>query len=340
MQCARALVVGAVAVALSSDARGATFVGPTPYLSQADSPFLPGGGFQFEDFEDSALNTPGVTASTGSAIGPGGLTDSVDADDGAIDGSGTAGHSFFSGAGSTGIRFTFDPGTLPTAAGIVWTDGEGEITFEAFDALGASLGTVGPVAAGTGVSGQTDEDRLFGVYEAGGISAILLSNTAGGIEVDHLQYGAATLAATTTTSTTTIASTTSTTLPNGCASVPSGPTFASLNCRLSALIAQVSAATELGTPRQTKISNALAKAKLRKEGAESKCAESKLLAVKGQIAKAVLRIVGAKKTLGQQGARRDVPAPLREELVATLEGLQSDLRTLRKSVSCPGDVTD
>jgi len=337
------LLVGALTVGLPGAGHGATLVGPTPYLSQTDSPFVPAGTFHLEDFEDNALNTPGVTPSAGSVAAPSSITDSVDLDDGALDGFGTAGHSFFASPGSTGIRFTFDAGvlgTFPTAAGIVWTDGEGTTSFEAFDALGASLGTVGPEAiAGPSITGETDEDRFFGVYEAGGISAIFISNTAGGIEVDHLQYGAATLATGTTTTTTTADSTTTTTLPGACASVPSGPTFESLNCRLAALIAQVAASTEIGTPRQSRISNNLTKAKLRKEGAETRCAESKTLGVKGQLVKAILRVVGARKALSSPGARTTIPASLREGLVAALSDLQVDLRTLRRNVRCPDDVT-
>ena len=34
------------------------------------------------------------------------------------------------------------------------------------------------------------EDRFFGVQFAGGIRSITISNSAGGIEVDHIQYGA------------------------------------------------------------------------------------------------------------------------------------------------------
>jgi hypothetical protein len=150
-------------------------------------------GFFLETFEDGALNTPGVTASTGSVIGPGGLTDSVDADDGVIDGSGTNGHSFFAIPGSTGITFTFDATALsglPTRVGIVWTDGEGTTTFEAFGPGGVPLGQIGPVAIADGsVTGTTAEDRFFGVIHTAGISSIRISNTVGGIEVDHLQYG-------------------------------------------------------------------------------------------------------------------------------------------------------
>ncbi len=42
---------------------GFTFLGPTPYLSAADSPFaeyLDGPDFYLEDFEDGELNTLGI----------------------------------------------------------------------------------------------------------------------------------------------------------------------------------------------------------------------------------------------------------------------------------------
>lgn len=176
-------------------AGGGTFTGPTPYLSTANSPFLAdinAGMVHVEDFECGTLTVPGVTIGGGSIIGPGGLTDSVDADDGAIDGSGTNGRSVF-GSGTPGITFTFSAvtlGALPTRVGIVWTDGEGTTSFEAFDSVGGSLGTIGPVAIADGsFVGTTADDNFFGVTFAGGISEIRISNTSGGIEVDHLQYG-------------------------------------------------------------------------------------------------------------------------------------------------------
>jgi hypothetical protein len=194
------LAFGLVLLLASSHAfaGGGTFTGPTPYLSTADSPFLAGinaGQVYLENFECGFLNVPGVTLSDGVVIPPGfeGLIDSVDADDGVIDGSGLNGHSLFTGGGGTGITFTFNQTTLgafPTQVGIVWTDGGGDATFEAFDAMGASLGTIGPIAIGDGSnSGTTAEDRFFGVTFAGGISAIRISNNGGGLEVDHLQYG-------------------------------------------------------------------------------------------------------------------------------------------------------
>jgi hypothetical protein len=141
--------------------------------------------------EDGLFDLPGVQANVGQVIGPGGLTDSVDCDDGVIDGSGTNGRSYFHSPGATGITFTFDPivlRRLPTAVGVVWTDGAGTITFEAFDENGDSLGTRSGMHATSGFTGQTDEDRFYGVTHAAGISSIHISNTSGGIEIDHLQY--------------------------------------------------------------------------------------------------------------------------------------------------------
>ncbi len=177
----------------------AQLLGPTPYLSFNDSPFN-GGSFSYfylENFEDHLFNVPGVTASEGSGVtsvvfGPD-IHDSVDADDGVIDGFGLKGDSFFSSYGGDGITFRFNAGVLgalPTHAGIVWTDGSGaSIAFEAFDENGASLGTVIGNHSDGSFSGQTAEDRFYGVVRADGVSAIKISNVGGGIEVDHLQYG-------------------------------------------------------------------------------------------------------------------------------------------------------
>jgi hypothetical protein len=168
------------------------------YAVAGDSPFA-GLGFSYfylENFEDHLFNVPGVLANSGGVasvvFGPT-IHDSIDLDDGALDGSGLQGDDYFSASGATGITFTFDAavlGALPTHAGIVWTDGEGATSFEAFDNNGVSLGTIGPVGIADGsVAGTTTDDRFFGAVNANGISAIRISNNGGGIEVDHLQYG-------------------------------------------------------------------------------------------------------------------------------------------------------
>jgi hypothetical protein len=198
-------------------ANAASFLGPSPYVAFDDSvsgagtaisPFA-GSNFSYlylETFEDHLLNTPGVSYSSPGAVLAVGVTsvvygpsahDSVDADDGVIDGSGLLGDSFFAYEGGYGIRFDFDSptlGALPTHVGIVWTDGGGDIIFRAFGPGGALLGGIGPVSDASfpdaSQEGETPEDRFFGVSDAGGISAIHIYNgVAAGIEVDHLQYG-------------------------------------------------------------------------------------------------------------------------------------------------------
>jgi len=195
-----AVVLGVVGAPRAAGATAA--LGPSPYLGFADSPFA-GGAFSYfhlEDYEDGAFDVPGVTASTGNVLPPDALTDSVDGDDGAIDGVG-AGWSWK--INETTITFAFDAGVLgalPTHVGIVWTDvgftdgplGIGSLTFEAFDENGDPLDGIGPVVLGDGlVAGQTAEDRFFGAIHAGGISRIVLAMDSTDWEVDHLQFGRA-----------------------------------------------------------------------------------------------------------------------------------------------------
>lgn len=197
-----AVAAAALLLSLPSLPARAQYSGPSPYLSFTDSPFN-GVGFSYfflEDFEDGALNTPGVAANAGTVSSPGGFSDSVDADDGAIDGSGAGARALLNST-TTSLTFTFSAatlGALPTHAGIVWTDvgnaataGIDNVSFEAFDAANASLGVLGPFLLGDGTAlSQTAEDRFFGVTNAGGISAIRISMaTSTDWEVDHLQYG-------------------------------------------------------------------------------------------------------------------------------------------------------
>lgn len=165
---------------------------PVGYLSFADSPFQPlvptFSYFHLQTWEGLPTDSNvGATASAGLVLGPGSLIDSVD-------GGGNNGHSWFSGCGSCGVTFTFNAGVLgnlPTHAGIVWTDGELNIHFTAFDQNGVSLGTIDD-SRGHGFSlgdGDPDNYRFYGAENAGGISKITVSNDGGGIELDHLQYG-------------------------------------------------------------------------------------------------------------------------------------------------------
>ena len=184
------------------------FLGPTPYLSAADSPFdLSGLGTTFflEDFEDGLLNTPGLVLQTEAFVaGTGGLLiNSVDADDGVIDGSGVVGHNLKAmnptcipdtTICASDIRLAFDAealGGLPSQVGLVWTnaiDGA-RGTFQAFGPEGDPLGTMQHF--GTGDFEGTADDRFFGVVHQDGISGVRFSMRLNVLlDVDHVQYGA------------------------------------------------------------------------------------------------------------------------------------------------------
>jgi hypothetical protein len=185
----RLLLVVLASSLLSVDAMAAPiFYGPTGYDSSKDvASGLDAGGvtLRLEDFEDGSLDF-GIVASAGSVYGPGGGADSVDGDDGVIDGSGN-GRSWLTYNGVAGVTFTFP--SLVKAAGLVFTDGGGAGTFEAFGPGMVSLGSIGPVPLGGVGSGNTFDDRFFGVRDSDGIIAIRLSMSEGGLEVDHLYFG-------------------------------------------------------------------------------------------------------------------------------------------------------
>lgn len=189
----------------------AVFYGPSEYLSSTNSPFQPAefNYFYLETFEDGLLNTPGVAINSGWVVmGPGSLTDSVDADDGIVDGLGTNGYALLSSVSRSNLVVTFDTnslgGHLPTHVGIVCTDigavlfgqlGVGDVTFAAYDPNGVLLGSLTATnlgngsVAGSGL-GATSEDRFFGVSNSAGIASVTLTaNNSVDWEVDHLQYG-------------------------------------------------------------------------------------------------------------------------------------------------------
>ena len=100
------ILTGAPATSAIASDNGITVLGPTPYLSRADSPFPVNGSsaqFFLEDFEPAPGCVPGdLSFCGGGKFSPKGARllnggaargDSVDGDDGAIDGVGTNGAS-------------------------------------------------------------------------------------------------------------------------------------------------------------------------------------------------------------------------------------------------------
>ena len=193
-----ALTVGAFVASV----QGATIVGPTPYRSLLDTPegvFHSGDIICTQDFESA--DGPwevGFSFDSGQRIGPlftSGqgvpVTDSVDADDNSIDGSGVNGSSWFTPLSF--LNLTFDEPT--TAASFVLTDGDlnaENITIEVFGASGELLISRTESSFLDDVfTGTTQEDRFFGVVAMGNemISRISIALDRGtGIEVDHVRF--------------------------------------------------------------------------------------------------------------------------------------------------------
>lgn len=190
-----ALLVGLLPAAANA---AAVSYGPTPYLQTGDTPagfFCDECPANIEDFEDNTLD-PFLSIDNGSILEPFTLsgmskpvTDSVDGDDGTVDGDGNGGHSWFTGSVRE-LTVTF--GNAVTSAGLVFTDGDSlssEITLEAFNGPN-SLGMINAGdLADEFFTGETEEDRFLGFKDFGGITSIKLTMDAGlGIEVDHIQW--------------------------------------------------------------------------------------------------------------------------------------------------------
>lgn|GEM_PF-3967473 len=195
------LVACAVSVPLLT-APTATLIGPIPYLSITNSPFYEGitnGTVFLETFESGALSVPGVLILRGYVSKDEPDVDSVDADDGRIDGDGSRGHSFFGSGRIPLAYFAFDTNVLgryPTKVGIVWTDGDASptrshVSFRAFSPIEGEGGSISAELGDADRAGGTGEDRFFGIISSNGIESFTLSGSPGSffIESDHVQFG-------------------------------------------------------------------------------------------------------------------------------------------------------
>jgi hypothetical protein len=219
------IVVGAF-LAFATPARAAfTFLGPTPYSSAADSPFPVDGSnpnYFLEDLEDGQLNSIGIFqrnleppllgSTVGVILSPGALTDSVDGDDGIIDGAGHQGFSMRSALHLVAptappfnqfvMAFEFDSvqlGRFPHAFGFVWTDGEtgSSLTLQILTGDGEWIESPPLTGLGDGLrDGGAADDRFVGAEVDDGIQLVrILGGFIGEsaafdyFEIDHIQYG-------------------------------------------------------------------------------------------------------------------------------------------------------
>ena len=186
-------------------AHAATIHGPTPYVDLTDTPdgvfsVGPNDSLHVENFEDP--NGPWeecFSIDVGERIGPKfvsgdniPVTDSVDSDDGAIDGDGTMGSSWF--ANSRSLTISFDSPTK--AAGFVFTDTDTSATMISISAYGVDGAELIRQDFDTSFvddvfTGTTVDDRFFGITAMGSdlIAKVKVAIDRGtGIEIDHVQF--------------------------------------------------------------------------------------------------------------------------------------------------------
>lgn len=189
--------IGLVAVACHA----ASITDPIPYKSASDTPdgFYPSSEFTGQDFENpDGPWEVGFTFSSGMRIGPKHLsgdgvpvTDSVDLDDGELDGDGTMGASWYTPGQDLMITFA-QPVSI---ASFAFTDTDTRTNFINVTALAADDRVLAERSFESFVddvfTGTTDEDRFIGITADAGesIAKLLIGIDQGlGIEVDHVQF--------------------------------------------------------------------------------------------------------------------------------------------------------
>ena len=120
----------------------------------------------------------------------------------------------------------------------------------------------------------------------------------------------------------------------GCDTEPVGPTFASIDCRLAALLARVGMASELGALRQ-RLLGRLQEATTREQRTESLCAQNKRRPRHRAFRRALTALARFLNILRSRRARA-IPTSLASELRTQAEGIRGDMRTLQRHVVCPG----
>jgi len=137
---------------------------------------------------------------------------------------------------------------------------------------------------------------------------------------------------------TSTSSTTTTTLPRAdCDRELVAPTFASIDCRLAALIGRIRSSTDIRR-QQGPLAGQLTKAQRRMEGGESLCSSSAAKHARRHLTQAIRKMIQYGQRLGSKPARRSMPRELRTELMAAGDAIETDLRSLRGKLRCPDDA--
>jgi hypothetical protein len=132
--------------------------------------------------------------------------------------------------------------------------------------------------------------------------------------------------------------TTTTTLPTGLPTGPCGgiplepPSFASIDCRLALLLADVNDASGLGT-YQAKLAKNVTKARSRATDGGTLCGQSNVKKTKKRLLQAAKAMSQFVHRLNGSAAKRKLDATLRRRFVADGTLVQSDLKAFRATVA-------
>ena len=288
-------------LALTFDRQGRTFINVGLDLSSIDvmgcgGPF----GVAVPILRISLLDSPGGTFDFGQPV-----LDTAD---------------FTGDAAPNAWTFLWKYGVVPLDASGA-TDGHVSILFDLIQSGYAAFDNLSIVASNT--SGIVDQDT-DGVPD----DADNCPTVANPGQEDANQDGVGDACSTGGTTTTT------TTLPRACAGVPDAATFASLNCRLAALVAAVQAESRLAN-LQRRLGNVGRKAKQRNEAAETACTGGNAKVAGKQLKKVVRQMIQFSHQLRTTSAKRKVSAAVRDPFVADADGIRGDAKTLRGALRCP-----
>src|SRR5262245_14986305 len=183
-------------------------------------------------------------------------------------------------------------------------------------------GSPAPPASGDGACGATDQRGAprpvgprcdIGAFEGGSSTATTTTTTRTTTSTSTTHPSTTT--SVTTITTTTAGTTTTTTLASGCDRERAVPTFASIDCRLRALLDQVTAESSLDG-FQSKLVRNLSKARDGEEASDGACTTSDLKHTRRRLKQAIRSMIQYGHHLQNLRARKKLPAALRTELVA------------------------
>jgi len=176
-------------------------------------------------------------------------------------------------------------------------------------------------------------------YACSGVSVATCTPGAVGLTNGAIGQGPTTAVVTFDNPVPTTTTTTTTTLPTGpCGGIPfTPPSFASIDCRLALLLADVNGASDLGT-YQAKLTKNVTKARSRAADGGTLCGQSNVKKTKKRLVQAAKAMSQFVHRLNGSAAKRKLDATLRQTFVDAGTQVQNDLKAFRATVACPQDA--